>query len=114
MIVATLLAASSAASLATAPRLQEGTPLMVGAAVGVETPGLGSGTWPPFDLTIGFSRPQGPGRLHIEASLRVGPGARPLWRGAAPETDGAIVALVGLGYAPGGGAQEAEAQSPFW
>ena len=60
-----------------------------------------TGTWPPFDVTVGFSRPEGPGRLHVEASLRVGPGVRPLWSGAGPLTDGAIIALLGLGYAPG-------------
>lgn len=62
---------------------------------------VGSGTWPPFDATVGFSRPEGPGRLHVEVSLRVGPGVRPMWQGATPTTDGTILALLGLGYAPG-------------
>ncbi len=60
-----------------------------------------SGTWPPFDATVGFSQPQGPGRLHVEFSLRVGPGVKPMWQGATVSTDGNIVALLGLGYAPG-------------
>lgn len=68
---------------------------------GVLAEPIGSGTWPPFDATVGFSQPQGPGRLHVEFSLRVGPGAKAMWQGATPTTDGSIVALLGLGYAPG-------------
>lgn len=71
------------------------------AVQGVLADPAGSGTWPPFDATVGFSQPQGPGRLHVEVSLRVGPGVKPMWQGATPSTDGNIVALLGLGYAPG-------------
>lgn len=60
-----------------------------------------SGTWPPFDTTVGFSQPQGPGRLHVEFSLRVGPGTRAMAQGATVTKPDNLVALLGLGWAPG-------------
>lgn len=76
---------------------------------------VSSGTWPPFDTTVGFSQPQGPGRLHVEVSLRVGPGARAMAQGATVTQPGNLVALLGLGYAPGApGGPEPDRGDRLW